>query len=356
MKIIQIVVVVVTLTPWLLNAADIDNWKTLQDETKTLRIELARQGAYAFVTNRATTPTVAPHIHSQCWVDWLPRTNVEQIAYEQEKRGFGLDFIGEIEKLALPEISLDDIDRLEIHADRMLTIAAWLKTAGGYGNHVLKTWCEGIALSAMGGMSINPLCDTNRVQKLIARLDGLQENVARRVFILNEEAPHRYIMPKCATYDEAAKDLDGQCYPHKIETWNRYRSEGLKVLTFDKVKEDSPVYAFYVPDICDNGNIREWWQSKKHDAVCVYGLESNMADEIFQIMRFRTHIGNIPKPTEAEINDLTLAFRYRSRMHDVWRKWSKGEECYFMGADAILKIYGHTFEDWFTRELRSQKR
>ena len=62
------------------------DWIDLRERVKTLRAELSRQGAYAFVTNHATTPPMAPYIHSQCWVDWLPKTNVEQIAYEQEKR------------------------------------------------------------------------------------------------------------------------------------------------------------------------------------------------------------------------------------------------------------------------------
>ena len=74
-----------------------NDWTSLKERMKALRSELARQGAYAFVTNRETTPAVAPYVHSQCWVDWLPRENVERIAYEQEKREFGLDFVLELE-------------------------------------------------------------------------------------------------------------------------------------------------------------------------------------------------------------------------------------------------------------------
>lgn len=37
-------------------------------EVRQLRGDLARLGVAAFVTN-AATPRMAPHIHSQCWVD-----------------------------------------------------------------------------------------------------------------------------------------------------------------------------------------------------------------------------------------------------------------------------------------------
>jgi hypothetical protein len=352
------IVVLVAIMSFATYAASESDWITLCEQMKNLRVELARQGAYAFVTNRATTPSIAPYIHSQCWVDWLPEANVGQIAYEREKRGFGSDFFVEIERLALPDITLDDIDALERHAVKMLRIAEWLKTSDGYGNHILKSWCEGVAMSAMGGMAVNSGCDTNRVVELLARIDCLQTNIARRVSILNEEAPHRYKMPKCSTYDEAARDLERQCHPHKLKTWKYYgKKDGRRYFTFDHVKEDPPEYAFYVPDRKDGQweSIRTWWDMRDHEAVCVYGLENEMAEQIRQILRYRTLVGDIPKPTEEEINDLHLAFDYSSRLDDVWQKLTKGKEFYFLGASAVLKIYRHTFVDWLTRSLQFQR-
>lgn len=357
MKTVVSAICVVALLPCVSSAVDLNQWKASRDEVKMLRSELARQGAYAFVTNRTTTPPIAPYIHSQCWVDWLPKTNVEQIAYEQEKRDFGLDFFFEIESLACPGLSLEDIDALEKHADRMLTIAEWLKTAGGYGNHVLKTWSEGIALSALGGMAVNPHCDTNRVLKLVERLDGLQGNIARRVAILNEEAPHHYETPQCSTYDEAARGLERQFQPHKLDAWEYYgQKDGRRNFTFDKAKDDPPEYAFYVPEgpAGSGDSIRSEWQLKHHEEVCIYGEENEMADQIVQILRYRTLIGDIPVPTEQEIADLNLAFDYRSRLHDIWQKHTNGKEIYFLGADAILKIYGHTFVDLRTLSLKNK--
>ena len=339
-------------------AEDAADWNAHREQVRKLRTELTCQGAYAFVTNRTTTPPIAPYIHSQCWVDWLPRTNIEQIAYEQEKRDFGLDFFVAIEGLALPEIPLEDVDALEHHADKMLTIAEWIKSADGYGNHILKTWCEGIAMSAAGGMAVNSYCDTNRVLRLLARLDSLQRNVARRVAILNEESPHRYKIPKCQTMNDVAKDLEKQSHPHKVDTWKYFeKKDGCRNFKFDKAKGEPPKYAFYVPAQLPGTHepIRAGWRVKRHEAVCIYGLENNMAEEIREILRFRTQLGAFPKPTEEETKDLNLAFAYQSRLDDVWRKHTKGKEFHFLGAGAVVRIYGHTFVDWITRALQLQR-
>ena len=55
-------------------------WERMRLGVVLLRTELARQDVYTFVTNRATTPRIAPYIHSQCWVDWLPKEDVKRRA------------------------------------------------------------------------------------------------------------------------------------------------------------------------------------------------------------------------------------------------------------------------------------
>ena len=80
-----------------------------------------------------------------------------------------------------------------------------------------------------------------------------------------------------------------------------------------------------------------------------------MADQIVQILRYRTLVGDLPVPTEKEIADLNLAFDYRSRLHDIWKKHTNGKEIYFLGADAILKIYGDTFVDLRTLSLKIEE-
>jgi len=345
-------------------ADDAQTYISLCEQAKQLRTELAWQGAYAFVTNRETTPLVAPYIHSQCWVDWLPKTNVEQIAYEQEKRDFGLDFVGELEKLALLDIPLDDIDELEAHAEQMLTIAEWLKTARGYGNQILKRWSEGVALSSIGGMSVNSMCDTNRVVRLLNRIDDLRCNLVRQVDILNEESPHQYTVPKCVTIDEATFELEKQWRPHqkssKMHFMDTSKISGQRVFEFCQAKESEPQYAFYLPDRSEiagcSDPVKVFWCRKNHETVCIYATDRNMIDQIRHILRYRALLGDIPRPTNDELNDLNLGFLYRSRLHDQWRSITKNKEEFFLGGDAVLKVYGHNFVDWNSLSLRLQRK
>lgn len=341
------------------HARDAQEYIALREQVKAWRTELVHEGAYAFVTNHETTPRTAPHIRSQCWVDWLPRTNVEQIAYEQEKRDFGMDFVDELEKLALAEIPIEDADAHERRAERALAIATWLRTAEGYGNQLLKRWCEGIASSSLGSMAVNAQCDTNRVLKLITKVDGLHVNLVRQVAILNEESPHRYTVPNCTTDVEASDNLERQWLPHQQAAWRYFhgkRKDGNRIFVFNQVKDGPFEYVFYLPDRPDRtGNadpVKEVWRSKEHDAVCIYACDESMVNQIHQILRWRTFVGELPRPTGAEISDSNLGFLYCSRMYDLWRGVTKGKEDKFLGAYAVLKIYGNEFVDWNTRHLQ----
>jgi hypothetical protein len=343
-------------------ADDVPDYIALRKQVKQLRVELARQGAYAFVTNRETTPPVAPHIHSQFWVDWLPKTNVEQIAYEQEKRDFGLDFVGQIAKLALVEIPLEDVEAHETSARRMLAIAEWLKTSGGYGNQFLKKWSENTVLSFLGGMAVNAQCDTNRVLKLMSRIDGVQDDVNRQVAILNEESPHRYSIPRCTTIYDASEKLEQQWIPRQaagIRYFRGMRKNGNLIFNYPQVKDDGPrEYAFYLPDGYRGGRHTPdaFWHLKQHSAVCIYGLRTKMADEIFQILHGRSALGDLPVPSDAEIKDSNLGFfGYCSHLNDAMRKATKGREQRFMGSHAVLRIYRHEFVDAFTRSLQLER-
>ena len=91
---------------------DASRWLQLRSEIREMRECMAKDGAYAFVTN-AATPKTAPHIHSQYWLMLIPETNIALRQYEQGKRDFGLDMIGQLERYAKQKIDIKDISTLE---------------------------------------------------------------------------------------------------------------------------------------------------------------------------------------------------------------------------------------------------
>ena len=114
-----------------------EDWSSLCKEVSIMRGALSQSGAYTFVTN-AATPKLAPHIHSQCWVGWLPTEEVKRRAYEQEQRDLGLDILGYLEEYAWNTESQDDLSTNKKNAVELLAIAEWIKTSQGYGNYLLK--------------------------------------------------------------------------------------------------------------------------------------------------------------------------------------------------------------------------
>ena len=352
------------------------DWTVLRDEVKSMRAELARQGAYAFVTNTATTPRTAPHIHSQCWVDWLPKEEVERRAYEQEKRDFGLDFLGELEKIALESCPLDDIDGAERRAERCLAIAEWLKTSKGYGNYPLKRWCERMAATSIGVMAVSSDCALPRVEALVARIDALDANLRHQLAALNEEAPHKYTMPKTDDMDAAMGNLERQWAVHLREAMKYFKANrGNSLPYFADVRNEDKKYSFYMeenlPPVRDGlparGTMRRFWVPKCHNAFLVCGLYDNARDRIKDLVLFRKLAGDIPRPPKnmTSADDGFVAVDYRDQFRERWKPYEGKYGKNYAGTAASQIFFGQ-FVDHFTlqqmltagdlEELKNQKK
>lgn len=335
------------------------DWQGLREQVVKLRLDIAKNGVYALATNCAAQSVIAPYIHSQCWVDWLPRSEPERIEYEQEKRKFGLDVVGCLERYAIESIPLEDIDWLDRRAEMMLAVSEWLKTSGGYGNLVLKKWSEGLALSAIGSMVVNDKCDTNRVNQLLSRIDSLQESLARQIHVLNEESPHKYRMPTSNDPIEAEKELVEQWQRHVSDAWIYFGRIGKrKPFDFRNVREERREYAFYVPEHVLEAYVtpRTEWGVKNHDGVCVHGADTTMVDQIKELLRYRGGPGEIMRPKDDQLGTWVAGEGYRTCLHSTWCKWTNGKERLFKGAGAAWMIYDRTFVDWNTRALQLQQK
>ena len=357
-KINHILLLGLFILPALCQADGGRNWIKMRDQIRVLRMELSRQGAYDFVTN-ATTPRVAPLMHSQCWVDWLPKEESERRAYEQEKRDFGLEFVRQIEKVALPEerFNVNATDAHEAHAKRMLAIAGWLKTQPGYGNYILKSWAEFIAESAMGRMAVQSRCSTNRVVALLAKIDPPAKDLDYRMAILDEEAPHRFVRP--AANEDAIDTLGRQWHRHYLAARRHYGKDYAHSVLgngFGAVKDGSPEYAFYCEDSNRKYNtIRARWNMKKHYEVCVIGMSDTLLDAVKRILVFRSRINVIPPPPKETLSNGDSNWEYLSRLRCMWRPYEKEFGMVAVGQIIINFYYGGGF-DYNTWQLALERK
>jgi hypothetical protein len=109
-----------------------------EEEMKALAVQrktLADSGLRGFFAVAQSNRWDAPKIHSQCWVDWLPRESTERIRLEQAKRDFGLELAKAVDEEALRVLSPASTGERASQADRLLDFSGWAGRPGGYGNH-----------------------------------------------------------------------------------------------------------------------------------------------------------------------------------------------------------------------------
>jgi len=280
-----------------------DRWDSIRSQVVEMRESLAADGALAFVSS-AFTPRVAPHIHSQCWVDWLPKAEVDRRKCEQEMRDFGLDMVGQLERYALDIEPHGDLLALERSAEELLTIAEWLKTSSGYGNYILKRWAENLALIRLCLCTVNPRCNLHVIQKMYNRIDGTSRNLELRVAILNEESPHTYSLPFIKTEESASMSLCSQWawYMRESVAYYKGNSGGLVRAPrgFSDVKGDKPEYAFYVEDTPGGMyTLRDIWPLKWHYQLCAGAMDMSLHRQLSSLLKYREVVGEIPLPPEA---------------------------------------------------------
>ena len=287
---------------------DASRWLQLRSGIREMRECMAKDGAYAFVTN-AATPKTAPHIHSQCWVDWLPEGEVKRREYEQEKRDLGLDIIGYLEEYAWDVEPQDDLGTNQKNAVELLTIAEWLRTSHGYGNYMLKRWAENLALIRLCNLSIDKRVGIDEIKSLFNRVDEPIQNLKLRLAILNEESPHKYSLPSFfLTEDSGSTSLCRQWGKHAMESMNHYckwcheHSRIFSGLTFNDVAWDNPEYAFYIEDPRDGWHtLRDIWGKKYHYTLCTGAMDMRLWRYLQEIISYKEVVGEIPLPDKSEL-------------------------------------------------------
>ena len=331
-----------------------NDWGRMRTKIMVSRRELARTGAYAFVTN-AATPKVAPHIHSQCWVDWLPKEEVERFLYEQEIRDFGLDIIGELEQYALRQEALREPDELDKMVTELVRIAAWAKTSRGYGNCAIKQWAEGLAIGLIGKMAVDSRIDAEVVERHLAGIDSYFDDLRLRVDILREEAPHAYQMPLSNNPSDAFGDLSRQWGKNRTAAIEHYGFARFSSMNFTDAINDKREFAFYVED--SRGRYltaREFWNRKRHWDFLGMGSDYRRVEKIKQILHFRKIAGDIPVPSLDDLSDKQLREIFKDRVNDKWQPYFRRYGQNYIGS-TVISVWSGNFVDEWTRQFMWQE-
>jgi len=357
MKIILLIAALILLNDTAVATSEShDTWTSLRKQVELLRFNLNRNGIYAIVTN-AALPKTAPHIHSQCWVDWLPAEETERRAFEQEKREFGLDVLGQLEGFAMERTELMDACALRERTLRLIAIADWIKGSPGYGNFILKRWAEDLAISSLAQLAVDETCPLYEAKALLSRVDTHEDSARMQVAILNEESPDRWKTSPRMDANAIQRTLGVQWGKRMHEAKDRLSTLriGKRQILFDDVKTADRRYAFYIPDVNPGDTtIRRCWNLKDHEEICVYGMCNRMRQDVGEILKCREALGGIPMPTATDLKDPASQERYIDRMDILWSQKVRGLGIKAFGR-LIVQVRMGRFIDPYTRMQRMKQ-
>ena len=347
----------------ILGVASTNDWATLRKEMSDMRDRLANNGIAIFMNHTAPIG-LAPHIHSQCWVDWLPKEEVKRRAYEQEKRDFGLDVVGVLEQYAIKEEPIENMHELQQSVEELLAIAQWIKTSQGYGNYHLKRWAENLALIRLCRLTINPASSIDDIKEMFNRVDGTSQNLKLRVAILNEEAPHQFSLPFFKTENNASSSLCKQWSSHMQQSVAHYmeigksRSQLFSSLRFSDVKFDEPEYAFYIEDALDGSHtFRDAWDKKRHYSLCTSAMDMSLYRDMETLLHYRDAVGEIPLPEHGDVDKMdpfgmsAEMCAYKDLVNTRWREPTKRNSAPHV-ARVVIRIMRGDLADYLTTNYR----
>jgi len=324
----------------------------LSSEIRGMRLQLAKNGAYAFVMTTSTTAKT-PHIHSQYWLMLIPETNIALRQYEQEKRDFGLDMIGQLERYAKQKIDIKNISALEQRVHELLAIANWLKKESGYGNFILKRWAEDMASTTLSELAVNNDFPVSDAWSLLRRIDTPQANAKMQISILNEESPDHYDIPKGDTAERIVREIGNQWSSRKVSAVRALKKTYAQetVPQFSEAFPHDPRLAFYMKDINRvNASLRALWNDKDHEEVCVYGMFCKVPQMVEHILEFREAAGSIPVPTDSDLKNLERQELFVDKINDIWLSNYREQMSKPVGR-LVLWVYTGMLNDTYSRVL-----
>ncbi|MGI5868982.1 MAG: hypothetical protein ACOX9C_06040 [Kiritimatiellia bacterium] len=268
-----------------------------EEEMKALAIQrktLADSGFRGFFAAAQANRWDAPKIHSQCWVDWLPRESTKRIRLEQAKRDFGLELVKAVEEEALRVLSPASTGERASQADRLLDFSGWAGRPGGYGNLAIKWRVEHLACIPIGHLVADLGFPVEEIEARLARLETEQGWVRMQVDVLNEESPHQY---RAKTKDELAVEWHG----HFRKAAFAFKDEmGRYPYNHEESKNLPRHISFYCEDESSPRpyTLATKWNTKRHYIFCVMGYEDTIKDRVQNLLLFRKTIGRFPlKPS-----------------------------------------------------------
>lgn len=255
----------------------------------------------------------APKIHSQCWVDWLPRGSDGSIRLEQAKRDFGLEIVKAIEREAMRIVDPASTTERVRQANQLLDFADWIVKPVGYGNLAIAMRIENLACIPIGHLVADLDYPVEKSEALVQRLGTEAGWVRMQSAILNEESPHAYDA-------ETKKELQTQWNENLRNAWLAFKAkEGRFPHYFTEGKNFPKEIAFYCEDKISQRphTLSTKWNTKRHYIFCVMGYEDAIVEQLKNLLLFRKTIGRFPEMPSRPLG--MFDSRIQEGFYEAWK-------------------------------------
>lgn len=327
-------VVLFTASGAVLCAADRADIDAEMKRVESLEKALEEGGAAGVLA----TTLPAPLIRSPYYAERLAKLEPERLAVEQAKREFGFKLAVELdETAAFLQKRTDSTERAK-QAGLLLDLAAWLRTARGYGNYVLFSRCESLATVPLAYLTADLDYPLEKVGELRRRILASSDERAFRVAVLNDEAPAPFI--GALSGNESAQDdqiqIAWSIKWNEMRTWFKSNEIKGQAQTRERLPEHLALFFTNEYKASPFTTVNNW-NNNRHQGV-VFGMRDVQVKNVDMLMLYREKVGTFPtqppswwKPTDKLYTAREAAFE------DAWRPHEKQYGPIFQGAAITLE-------------------
>lgn len=236
----------------------------------------------------------APLIRSFYYAEKLAEIKPERRVVEQAKREFGFKLAVELdETAALLQKRADSAERVR-QAGLLFDLAAWLRTAQGYGNYVLFSRCESLATVPLAYLTADLDYPLDKVAELRRRILPATDERAFRVAVLNDEAPKPFIGPLLGNESEQDEQIQIAWNTRWNDMRTLFKSRELPISQWKRSALPEELKFFLddeqAPQLLTTVNL---WNLKRHNTL-IFGHRDTQVRNIDEFMLFREKVGSFP--------------------------------------------------------------
>ena len=326
------------------------------DEVALTQRFLHKGGLKKFVEYVASTGVKAPKIYSKYWIDRREYEDVEQEKLERSYREFGLEFLRQVDRVALEVFRNPERSQEQGRLELLLQAASWIGAPGKFENYRVALRCEDAATIPLLRIIVDEDIPIEVVKGFVARFTTQKKSAPIRAAILYEESNGVFDVRKLALRaDKKSDGFDREWAGYHGRSFNHY---GGKIMEYsknvDRLRQEPDKYAFFTDDnpgwpYADSTH----WDCKLHMRICVYRSQATVLNPLIGVLRFRELAGGFAKvkvrPNERERD----AYERWYRQHYEWMFHQYGV-CADTAAAYYIRCLRNTYYDPQTGDLLSR--